>query len=72
MTVNRGDPDRWRTFRPGETGALPHTMGASSNTRMGHQPPVTSAPPVPGTLTQGSNFCPAPEEGLYEMQTLKL
>ena len=67
MTVNRGDPDRWRTYRPDETG--PSTMGAPPN-RVILQPPTSSAPPVPGTT--GHNFSPDPEEGLYEMQTLKL
>ena len=67
MTVNRGDPDRWGTYRPGETG--PSTMGAPPN-RVILQPPTSSAPPVPGTT--GHNFSPDPEEGLYEMQTLKL
>ncbi|KAL5255640.1 hypothetical protein ACHWQZ_G011021 [Mnemiopsis leidyi] len=77
MTVNRGDPDRWRTLRSGEAGASPHTLGASPHTlgaspqtRMVEQPPVV--PALPGTLARANNFCPASEEGHYEMQTLKL
>ena len=67
MTVNSGDPDRWGTYNPSETG--PSSMGAPPN-RVIPQPPTSSAPPVPGTT--GHNFSPDPEEGLYEMQTLKL
>ena len=90
MTVNRGDPDRWRTFRPGGPGTLPTTMGPPPTIK----PPPTMVPsstvgPPPSRLNlqpsasngspdhhyaspMASNFSPDPEEGLYEMQTLKL
>ena len=90
MTVNRGDPDRWRTFRPGGPGTLPTTMGPPPTIKppptMG--PSSTVGPPLSRLNLQpsasngspdhhyaspmASNFSPDPEEGLYEMQTLKL
>ena len=71
MTVNRGDPNRWKTTRPDELGAPPQTMGAPQS-RVILQPPAGRAPQVPGTMTTGNNFSSCLEDGHYEMQTLKL
>ena len=64
MTVNRGDPDRWRTYRPEKSEIQPPSNRMNMQLSPGGVPQATG---YTGTKANDSS-----EQGLYEMQTLKL